>query len=104
MIKQKNSPARFGDKSKPNSKSRRRKMNWKSTEPITLSLSLERIKEYFKEDLYNLGYAQRSNQCIAEVSFGALQDDHVPVQFWIEDKEPDREQEVTVIQYNGKST
>jgi hypothetical protein len=104
MRKQKNSPARFGDKSKPSSKSRRRKMNWQDTKPIEISLSLDSIKDILRERLYQLGYAQRSSQNIADVTFGALHEQQVPVHFWIEDEEPVREQEVIVIEYNGKST
>jgi len=89
-MKRKKSPVKFGDTSKNKSKTWRRKMNLHGPEPVQVEVSLEHIKEAMKEYLYRRGYAKGANECIADVSFGALHETNIiPIQFWVEKEQED---------------
>ncbi|MDE1830315.1 MAG: hypothetical protein KGI25_08330 [Thaumarchaeota archaeon] len=82
-------------------------MSSTNSEPIQISISLDNLKELFKEKIYSLGYAKRVDECVADVSFGALQNDTIPVHFWIEtNRDPDEvilERKEVLVEYkNGK--
>lgn len=78
-------------------------MNFEGTEPILVTLSQSNIREAIKEYLHRSGYAKGKTEYIADISVGALHENEVPVQIWIETDGP-QEQEVTLISYNGKGS
>ena len=65
------------------------------------TFSREQISELIKQKLYSLGFARLEGQYISHVDFGALQDDNVPVHFWISSGDGKEEH---IIYSNGKST
>lgn len=72
-------------------------MHLNGPEAIQVSVSLENLKEAFKDHLYRLGYAKGKDECIADMSFGALTEgDTIPIQFWIE-----KSNEEVFLVYNG---
>ena len=64
-----------------------------------VSLSREQLSELIKQKLYSMGYGRKQNEYISHVDFGALQDDQVPVHFWVSTE--DREEHIV---YSGKET
>lgn len=71
-------------------------------EPILVTVSHDNMANQIKQYLYSLGYASGRGEHIASISFGALHEEHIPIQIWIENE--NNNEEVTVIEYNGKSS
>lgn len=72
-----------------------------SEELRAVTLSREQLSELIKQKLYSMGYAKTEGAWISHVDFGALQDDTIPVHFWISG---DDGKEEYIVYENGKSS